>query len=56
MLWNELDGLVRFATKADINVLEDDLIADAHSHPGRVNNNDITTAVQRCWETIIRAS
>ena len=55
-LWVELDSIVQFGLTQGIPLLEDELIADAHSHPHRSNTNDTSTAISRAWAEVLRAS
>jgi len=55
-LWSELDKIVQFGLAQGIPLLEDELIADAHSHPHRSNANGTSKAIQRAWVEVLRAS
>jgi len=45
--WSELDALVQWADKVGVHLLEDELIADAHSHPGRWGYDKSSEATTR---------
>jgi len=53
--WSKLDDILRMAASYDDLhqiLLEDERIADAHSHPGRTTNGETTKAIRRAWELI----
>ena len=56
LMWDELDKLVQFGAKAEINLLEIEEVADAHSHPRRVSNGQLTNATQLAWTELLRAA
>jgi len=55
-LWTQLDQILAWAARVDDTLLEvlleDNLIADAHSHPKRSDFDDTQQAIQRCWKVI----
>jgi len=56
--WEELDRTLRWASAYNVQLhqelLENEMIADAHSHPGRSKNGETAKAVHRAWQLIER--
>ena len=51
-LWNDLDEIIQWSAEVGINLLEDEFISNAHSHPERTQYDTTSKAIWRAWGII----